>query len=913
MLRHRGVEESIPLLPGANKKVYPRLHVKAVLGAGGSRRTKALYLGGSALGLVATAPLAVGATRSLQRHPVAKRNSFVREGLEGSRDALHDRSESTFSPVPVRVRAAQAGAAGGAGWAGARLASRALRKHPHGKPALAPIAGVLAAAASVPATSRMVNRVDPEYVVTAAGVKRVKKAPKRPSSKASAYRPAPRSFQSDIAKADRQPTYLQQRGIVTAAGATPVVGALTGGIAAARYAPPGHEKSHFARQALMGPGAGLVAGAGGAYGLAHAAQRNDRVGAWSERALGQVNRAKARLPKMNTGNSKTVARARAAGTKALPKVMRGKAAPAAAVGFLGAKAAGSFAGGQASISLNQRDQKRWKQGVHKLDAAGSKRDQHKAAQRKKLNAALSTTTGIGGLASLGLLATKHKAKAVPLSIANGAIAGGNSLLYARVTRREARVADPYDPLRKSLSKRDMSRSHPNHPERQTFETQKTKLRADHAALKTRMKARNKQLFGDDDDLEKFTLQLRAAGVRTRPIPAQQVRPLRTNKTLIRLAAMDTEAKQKFFASKTGKSWMRRNGLGRVGTYSWGPADGKTNADWRKRSGFTGSPRPKNTTGYRGSGKPYAEVGKGYLPELPYKGPKHVYHQTLGRLRIIAAHPEGRFTVDSKSGTRLMHRDQIWPKKPKDNGQMDLFKGMPTFAGVGARYTTAVARAGEKAGPKVALLKPTEQSRTYKAKRVVRRFGASTATRLSGDATPFVSPLSAYAKRDDRTPLKTSVSETDAKHLVERHGLKGPLPKELDRNQRMAAYEARYVTAGGKKAEHWQRRAQRADKVKTAGLAGATAGGAAWFASRGRLGRHLGQAVHAKAPGLRRLDAKKIAHHAETVVGASAVAGGAGELYAGHARRKRSSYASAPAGVAASALRRMQAYTPEAAS
>lgn len=150
----------------------------------------------------------------------------------------------------------------------------------------------------------------------------------------------------------------------------------------------------------------------------------------------------------------------------------------------------------------------------------------------------------------------------------------------------------------------------------------------------------------------------------------------------------------------------------------------------------------------------------------------------------------------------------------------------------------------------------------------------------------------------KAPLKTSVNERDAKRLVGRHGLTGPLPSGLGREQRMAAYEARYVSAGGHKAERWQRRALRADKVKNVGLGVATAGGAAWLAGR----------THAGAATLRRLG-PRAAHHAETAAGAGAVVGGAGELYAGHSRRKRSSYASAPAGVAASALRRMRDYTP----
>lgn len=174
-------------------------------------------------------------------------------------------------------------------------------------------------------------------------------------------------------------------------------------------------------------------------------------------------------------------------------------------------------------------------------------------------------------------------------------------------------------------------------------------------------------------------------------------------------------------------------------------------------------------------------------------------------------------------------------------------------------------------------------------------GAVGALRASRSSVKKSLVLKAYE------PLKTSVSDKDAKRLVGRHGLTGPLPKTLDRNQRMAAYEARYVTAGGKKAEKYSRRARVGDRMKNVGLAGATVGSALWTA-----GRVPGLRTAAK-PALKLLSHPKVSHHAETAVGASAALGGAGELYAGHARKKRSSYASAPAGVAASALRRMQAY------
>lgn len=153
------------------------------------------------------------------------------------------------------------------------------------------------------------------------------------------------------------------------------------------------------------------------------------------------------------------------------------------------------------------------------------------------------------------------------------------------------------------------------------------------------------------------------------------------------------------------------------------------------------------------------------------------------------------------------------------------------------------------------------------------------------------------------PLKTHMSEEDAKRVVARHGLTGTLSPKLGREERMGAYEARYVASGGRKGEKWQRRAVTADKVKTGGLAAATAVGSAYLAGKTKLGARAGKQIARHYPGTRKIKS----HHLGDAGVAAATVGGGGELYAGHARRKRSSYSSAPGGVAASALRRMQAY------
>lgn len=134
---------------------------------------------------------------------------------------------------------------------------------------------------------------------------------------------------------------------------------------------------------------------------------------------------------------------------------------------------------------------------------------------------------------------------------------------------------------------------------------------------------------------------------------------------------------------------------------------------------------------------------------------------------------------------------------------------------------------------------------------------------------------------------TSMSDGEARDIVRQYGLKGPLPSGLSREQRMKAYEGRYIAAGGPAAEQWDRHARRMEQVRVgaAGTTAATAFGAA--ISRGAL--------------------KQRALTTATLGGIGAW--GASDVAAHRARRKRASYSSSPAGVAGSALTRMQQYTP----
>lgn len=147
-------------------------------------------------------------------------------------------------------------------------------------------------------------------------------------------------------------------------------------------------------------------------------------------------------------------------------------------------------------------------------------------------------------------------------------------------------------------------------------------------------------------------------------------------------------------------------------------------------------------------------------------------------------------------------------------------------------------------------------------------------------------------------LSTTLSSQDAQHQVKQYGLRGPLPKTLDRPSRMRAYEGRYIAAGGPKGERWQHRSDDLDHIT-----GATIGTAA-----GAIGAKL--AVESK-PGKRLIKAPPhFAPRAGKVAEVAGAIGASSELLHRHAQHKASSYKSSPGGVAASALTRLRAYSPD---
>jgi hypothetical protein len=151
-------------------------------------------------------------------------------------------------------------------------------------------------------------------------------------------------------------------------------------------------------------------------------------------------------------------------------------------------------------------------------------------------------------------------------------------------------------------------------------------------------------------------------------------------------------------------------------------------------------------------------------------------------------------------------------------------------------------------------------------------------------------------------IATTMDPKTAHGYVSRYGTRGPLPKGLDRNEKMRAYEGRYVALGGPKGEKWKRRAEIADKITGGAIITGGGGAAADLASRSkRVQRTLIR--HGRNP--------KRLGEIGTRVGLGAAAVGAGSEYLHrHAQHRQASYSHSPAGVAASALRRMRDYTPD---
>jgi len=878
-LRHKGVEQADRLAQAAGNKP-PKLGPFVVRGAQvvrdtpGSGRAKLLYGAGSALGLAGGAALGSAATNSgpKRRRQVVEPASviklddsaktFLGSGLQGTKDAMHSKGKNLTEKKPVGAIGINLGVGTGAAAAGAhgthalfhRLdAKRALKgikpsilRHP-----ATAVAGTALAIGSIPLSNKIVQHHYPEYKVTPFGVKRAKKAPVRPSSKANVLEGRAnhggdaRAFRSQLVgkllsqpKApgmDREQTIRQvkakRRKLRTDATNT-VLGTAGVGLLAAKHVPtiaikfPNLEH-HALSTAIAGGGVGAVGGIQG-YRITHrdlkAQEKSLKISKY-ERHMQLPYRLN---PEPEMLPMRVVAKA-AWGMPPVPKPLVLKPSyirqQRTTLGIKPVRVAQTFG----KLDNNQR------------------------------NSAMTASGSV--LAGTGLVAGGLPGVREPN--------GNNVWLLRGATRKKKGKIDRKEDLKPKDPRGMKSPVHPSNL------------------------GHNVKHLG--------------------PLPKAGILGYRSN---VHQSFIDENH------SKTkGNAYVRGNRAGKLiaedkvvhgmrlarrGSYGLTLGGGALAA--------TGMYRSKNNVGKRNDNfqrnATSAVAGGTTLAAVSNAAPKvldkfsrnysnsakkhvlaaHVLHPGMGGLETLPEKRSEVFGNVTRKAKQTMYPAKT-DKELREAGEVGRIRSASVAEQVGRHRGIAA----QERHFVEAMDGTSKVIRRLRAPAVaVAAMGAAGLAGHREIKKPDVT------KRDTPAPLKTTVSEDDARRLVERHGLKGPLPKTLNREQKMAAYEARYVSAGGHQANKWQHRSNQAEKARVASVGAASLAGGAWLASRGK--NKVSLKLSSKFP--------RLQHHAENAAVGAATAGGGAELYGAHARRKRSSYASSPSGVAASALRRMQGYTPD---
>lgn len=876
-MRHVAVRRAFPGKP-------PKIHALGMLRA---PKSKKLFWSGSALGVLGLPPLAVGSTRIAHGSTVDKaakprtpqeradrlvqgarrahlygvqqaqagniagvrranrlrnaragrsalwmsgvlkadqKRGFWREGLSGTREALGERASSYREPVPTKVRAAQAGVGVGAGALGSLAARAALGRRGNAlKPLLTPVAGGLAATASVPLTNRYLTHRHSDYVVTPAGVRRRKKDPVKPSKYSSQHRPMPRSLHQDMAKADEQKMphpsdaemwrHLEEHHALHWKTERELSNRGWGRAEWREY----HEGSHASGLDAMRSE------------LKHTHPRLRIVKADSYQG--------ARTPYMRQRAAITAAghppvigpftQAAAAARYAPPGQERKEAlrqyGMASAAGIpIGV--GGAYAG--AHLAQHSRTAERAATG-----AMQAKKTVHNTA-RRAVGLGEKTHKGPGKLALRVLESKAGK----PFRTKAGAAGGAAGFLGAKMASGAV---------------------------------------LGQAAIT--MNQNDQRRYNKLHHIEKGS---------TAPPTRREKHQLANRKR--RSAALATISGSAGLGSLVLLAARKRNPAVTLGTI--GAGVGGTNsllgAQVQRQEASAVDPVKK---------RDYSAFWAAHRAARKLAVPKpRVVHLRLdnGKYACGAKH------VASMSPTTFTARP--YGLRGGDGPAIPM-RGMrrnaePTSSSKYVHNVTCATCKGTQEG----------LSQSAETTRHLERTRAQEAARASAEAqrerrTGQHRALQAIQRNlnvQKAAALAIEGSKHEHAEMLRRYGDRGPLPKNLSREERMKAYEARYVHHGGDKANKWSRRAGLGTGLKNAGLAVGTAGGAGWLATRGKRGARL----LAKHPALR--------SHAETTAVAGATVGGVGEMLAGYAHRRQSSYTNSPGGVAASALRRMRAYTPE---
>lgn len=487
-VRHLGMDAARASRTKPAGPIGRKVSGTALLSATKGRRR---YVAGSLVGLSGAGGMGVGTHELLRRDRVAKgvtdrAEEFVRQGVQGNRDALRERMENSTKPAPAAVRAAAMGtplAAGALGSAAAQVHFNRRRaqigREVHGRHGLTAVASTGAGIAALPIANRLSRRHG--YKVTPTGVQREKKAAVRPS-KSSNVEIAP--VRKAVADPGKNLSRGQKRALVTASGATPAIGPYAAAAQAGRLAPPDQRRKAAATQ-LGGTVAGATVGiVGGSQAAARAAARSPKAAARLNGAERRVGDAKIRaLSKLPTSQGRKI-HANAVASRGTPgRVMRtvsrvearggtaGKLVrpiarnpAAAAIGAVAGKAAFQAGGSQGAytMTLNREKHSAYRSGrVTKAAEAPvmSRREQRDQLQRKRRNLGLSaaaTAAGAGGVALLagrelgprvpgaaGRHFVQHNARyeraALGTAIAGGGIGAASGSANVRVQRRDLKA------------------------------------------------------------------------------------------------------------------------------------------------------------------------------------------------------------------------------------------------------------------------------------------------------------------------------------------------------------------------------------------------------------------------------------------------------------------------------------------
>lgn len=706
-----------------------------------------------------------------------------------------------------------------------------------------------------------------------------------------------------IYKADypgRTASPMRQRAAIYAAGATPVVGAYAGAHAAAHFAPPGEKKRAAARQFVGGPVAGFAGGAAGAYGMAHLAEHNPKVREFTDRVALSAHRISTKLtdhlPKAPKLAGRT-ARLREMKAKTIRRVAESKAgrraaAPllrrpiAAGVGFYAAKTLVGQTGGNIAIQRNIAAQRRYnaKHPVKKSQHLGYRWAPASELYRDHPNSMLDRRWQIQqqrdyllrqrryrqediahhekwNMGRPGLAALDHPGRNPRRGTGRRAI--DTSEFEGPHLRSSTNKRVFYDP---SVGRRNRSRLEPQvgrHPLRRPV-TVAISSRADDA---------------------RGTTQLGSRRDRPRVELSQQLwdKQRGKNATKTRSHVLHHELAH---ANRTGS--VHRRGLDVVGVL-----------------GFVHDP------GLREEGRADAIAGQySRYRRNSYSGISRGQRNAFIDTKLKVASRVSRVRKFKSSEPPLQTKRQ----------QAQQLRRKQRAVATGALATTA-GLAGT--GLLVARHAPGVAAR-FGGSRLER---AAINTSIAGGGIGAVNGIQnqRIARRDIKqqrhelarvikADLQVSIDHKQAKHLTNKYGSVGPLPRTLSRDERKQAYEARYVTGGGPKAAEHQHRARVAGAVQHASNAVAAGSAATLLASRTGRGRAVGRAARGllarRYPGAARVGAHQVERHAENVGLSGVLAGVASGAASQHAKNKSRKATSMQSGVAAGALRRMQAYEPD---